>query len=239
MVEDPDCDLQKELDQYMFTTRVRAHAHRICAERLMRSGVFLHLPVIILNVISAVLSYFLERAASDVRFVIMAITTSTAIIAAIDNYFELIPKATKHNTACRQYESLTLRLASYKTIRDQTNLEKKCNKALELIEQLVTNADVPVIPVHIEARAAAMLREQVRRLSHSRRGGGDGDGLGQLPTLQTLTPPKVPSQRSPSRNSSALISAVVGILPTTKTTLNVLQESGHVAAPSTHLSIDR
>jgi hypothetical protein len=195
--------MHRELDAYLVQTRSRAIAHRLCSERLNKFGLALHLPVIALNIISAVLSYFLQYPDLDdnhtyiLIYFIICFTTITAIVVAIDNFLDLLPLATKHRLASKQYDSLGLRIAKYKSISGN-RLESRCNKALRLIEELVTNPEIPPVPMRIETRAARLVQAQNRLLAIN------GRSPGRSP-LQTASSAK-PSPRD------GLVHAVVGIL---------------------------
>lgn len=178
VVEASVAALQHELDMYIVTVRTKATAHRNCSQYWGKSSVALHLPLIALNIISAVLSYFFQSTtptATEVAYAVTGFTTVTAILAAVENYLELGSTATKHRFAARLYDALGVRLAKFKVVGTAPNrrfakekLEKRCNKALRLLEEILTHPDIPELSVAAESRATVQVRRQVRQLARRR-----------------------------------------------------------------------
>lgn len=155
------------LKDHLVFARSRGYAHRVLADRFNHAAVALHLPVLVFNVVAAVLSYFMDRQyGSELQYVVMGLTTLSVILSSIDNYLDYAKQSLRHQNASRQYELLVQTIAQYYHGPSE-KLEDRCNKIYEQMQQIVVSPETPQLSVQIEDRACAAVHEQLRRMSVS------------------------------------------------------------------------
>jgi hypothetical protein len=153
------------LKDALLLVRSRSYAHRIQGDTYSKKAIMMHLPVLIFNVISAVLSYFLDGNLPELRFAVMGFTTFAVVLSSIDNYLGLGESALKHQSAARQYDGLGARISRYLSIQDVGQMIDASNKVNELIQQLAISPDIPLLSV--QAEEFAYDRVRIKRASFS------------------------------------------------------------------------